>query len=232
MKCPRVRQPPGADRLPAPGECRAKEGVVLNEHCSRICYRVGRPEGAGSAFRKQTFLQSVRGRSRMKGPVSIVVAIAVAITSAAASFTPTQATALPRAVPAAVSEAASSGVTEVRHKQKFRRQLRKFRKHAKRHHSNRRYAVHRGRYYRDYHSHRRYRYYDRGYYYRDRDDDDEIGAAVVAGIIGLAAGAIIAGQAHGGSSYHAVCARKYGSYDPRSGTYLGYDGYRHRCRAY
>jgi hypothetical protein len=58
----------------------------------------------------------------------------------------------------------------------------------------------------------------------------DVGAAVVLGIVGLAAGAIIAGQGHGGSSYHAICARKYRSYDPRSGTYLGYDGYRHRCR--
>jgi len=29
--------------------------------------------------------------------------------------------------------------------------------------------------------------------------------------------------------WYAYCARKYGSFDPRSGTFLGYDGYRHTC---
>ena len=29
---------------------------------------------------------------------------------------------------------------------------------------------------------------------------------------------------------HEYCARRYRSYDPASGTFLGYDGYRHRCR--
>jgi hypothetical protein len=29
--------------------------------------------------------------------------------------------------------------------------------------------------------------------------------------------------------WYAYCGRKYGSFDPRSGTYLGYDGYRRMC---
>jgi hypothetical protein len=29
--------------------------------------------------------------------------------------------------------------------------------------------------------------------------------------------------------WYAYCARKYQSFDPRSGTYLGFDGYRHIC---
>jgi hypothetical protein len=29
--------------------------------------------------------------------------------------------------------------------------------------------------------------------------------------------------------WYAYCARKYGSFDARSGTYLGYDGFRHMC---
>ena len=45
---------------------------------------------------------------------------------------------------------------------------------------------------------------------------------------GLAVGAILGGvlatEAQGG-----YCARRYRSYDPASGTYLGYDGLRHRC---
>jgi hypothetical protein len=71
------------------------------------------------------------------------------------------------------------------------------------------------------------RYYRRGY-----------GGAAAAGIAGLATGAIIGGvlaqQAAptyvvpngGGDAY---CAQRYRSYDPASGTYLGYDGLRHPC---
>jgi BA14K-like protein len=29
--------------------------------------------------------------------------------------------------------------------------------------------------------------------------------------------------------WYAYCARRFGSFDPRSGTYLGFDGYRHLC---
>ena len=34
---------------------------------------------------------------------------------------------------------------------------------------------------------------------------------------------------YGGGSAVAYCMRRFRSYDPRSGTYLGYDGYRHPC---
>lgn len=73
------------------------------------------------------------------------------------------------------------------------------------------------------------------------------GAAVGAGIAGLAAGALI-GSAIAGSDYgyddnyaadygpapvgddsDAYCANRFRSYDPASGTYLGYDGARHPC---
>jgi len=33
----------------------------------------------------------------------------------------------------------------------------------------------------------------------------------------------------GPTSYQATCARRYRSYDPASGTFLGKDGQRHRC---
>jgi len=78
------------------------------------------------------------------------------------------------------------------------------------------------------------RYYpDRRYYYR-RDR----GNALAAGAVGLATGAIIGGaiaqsQAQAapayGSNVHAYCAQRFRSYDPASGTYLGYDGRRHPC---
>lgn len=83
------------------------------------------------------------------------------------------------------------------------------------------------------------RYYGyRGYGYGGRD------AAVAAGVIGgLAVGAAIAGAAAAPppppayapaygppGDWLAYCASKYRSFDPASGTYLGYDGLRHPCQ--
>jgi hypothetical protein len=77
-------------------------------------------------------------------------------------------------------------------------------------------------------------YYGRhGYYRRDR------GSALAAGAVGLATGAIIGGAiaqqqrapvyvAPNHSSV-AYCSQRFRSYDPASGTYLGYDGLRHPC---
>ncbi len=60
-----------------------------------------------------------------------------------------------------------------------------------------------------------------------RGDD---GAGVAAGILGgLLLGAIIANEAQRSNRSVEYCMRRFRSYDPRSGTYLGYDGYRHRC---
>ncbi len=59
------------------------------------------------------------------------------------------------------------------------------------------------------------------------------GGAVAAGVIGgLALGAIAAGAANANQNRgNAVsyCSQRFRSYDPRSGTYLGYDGLRHSC---
>ncbi len=82
---------------------------------------------------------------------------------------------------------------------------------------------------------RRYGYYPRRYYRRDR------GNALAAGALGLATGAIIGGalaqsQAQAAPVYGApnrsaisYCMQRFKSYDPASGTYLGYDGRRHPC---
>jgi hypothetical protein len=79
---------------------------------------------------------------------------------------------------------------------------------------------------------RRYGYEPRGYYRRDR------GNALAAGALGLATGAIIGGaiaqsQAQAAPVYGgdtaSYCAQRYRSYDPASGTYLGYDGVRRAC---
>ncbi|MGO4387722.1 BA14K family protein [Microvirga sp. 2YAF29] len=76
------------------------------------------------------------------------------------------------------------------------------------------------------------RYVERRYYRRD------YGSAAAAGAIGLATGAIIGGAiansqaqaapAYGGSAT-AYCAQRFRSYDPASGTYMGYDGVRRSC---
>jgi hypothetical protein len=76
-----------------------------------------------------------------------------------------------------------------------------------------------------YRGHRHY-YYRHGhrYYYND-------GYYGGAAIVGLAAGAIIAGAASTNyNTWVARCEARYRSFDRRSGTYLGYDGYRHPCR--
>ncbi|QEE39166.1 MULTISPECIES: BA14K family protein [unclassified Methylobacterium] len=95
-----------------------------------------------------------------------------------------------------------------------------FRRFGHRHHGFRRgYGYRRG--------------YGRAYGYRRGPG---VGAAVGAGVAGLAAGAIIGGaiansQAQGavGSEAVAACARRFRSYDASSGTYLGNDGDRHAC---
>jgi BA14K-like protein len=82
-------------------------------------------------------------------------------------------------------------------------------------------------------------YYRDGYYYR-RDN----GAAVAAGVAGLAAGALIGGaiasqaQAQPAAppppgvvnpQVAAYCARKYRSYDPGTGTFMANNGMRYVC---
>ncbi|MCD2470439.1 BA14K family protein [Jiella sp. MQZ9-1] len=103
------------------------------------------------------------------------------------------------------------------------------------------------RYWRRHHDHDRWDRYHRDDYrwrhYRRHDN----GAALGAGIAGLAVGALIGGalaprdygpvplyRVRPGRVYHgrhvARCEARYRSYDRRTDTFLGYDGYRHRCR--
>ncbi|TDR89261.1 BA14K family protein [Enterovirga rhinocerotis] len=97
------------------------------------------------------------------------------------------------------------------------------RHYGHRHHAPRYHAAPR------YHGHRHYghRHYRRN------------GGAVAAGVAGGLAlgllGAAIAAQpgpaVAGGPGWYDYCARRFGpTFDPRSGTYLGADGYRHPCR--
>jgi hypothetical protein len=57
-------------------------------------------------------------------------------------------------------------------------------------------------------------YYAPGYYDDQYSDDDGVVAVAPAPV---------------GGDDVAYCMQTYRSYDPRSGTYLGYDGYRHPC---
>lgn len=83
------------------------------------------------------------------------------------------------------------------------------------------------------------REYD-AFYYRNRTDLEPL----IAGLFGLAIGAIIAGAIANGNKNNSApaatpsrldpghvarCAARYKSYDHRSDTYLGHDGMRHTC---
>jgi hypothetical protein len=66
----------------------------------------------------------------------------------------------------------------------------------------------------------------RGWGYRG----DNWGPAVGAGIVGFALGSALSAQAQANEDDAvSYCMQRFKSYDPSSGTYLGYDGYRHPC---
>lgn len=71
-----------------------------------------------------------------------------------------------------------------------------------------------------------------------RPNSNDAGVAIGAGIIGLTIGAIIIGaasdkkkreDARNYDRWLADCSRRYRSFDPRSGTYIGRDGRRYSC---
>jgi hypothetical protein len=78
------------------------------------------------------------------------------------------------------------------------------------------------------------------YVYRDGryEQQDNGGSAVAAGILGFILGAAIAGSSHDRDYYTTHksdngwkfrCRAAYRSFDVRTGTYAGTDGYRHYC---
>lgn len=72
---------------------------------------------------------------------------------------------------------------------------------------------------------RRWRH--RHYRHRDRGWGPALGGFAAGAIIG---GAIASQQAQSRHDWLAYCSAKYRSFDPASGTYLGYDGRLHPCR--
>jgi hypothetical protein len=70
-----------------------------------------------------------------------------------------------------------------------------------------------------------YGYYD-SYPYDDYAYNDYYGGGYSDGYVVSSPGYVVSG---GGASDPAYCAQRYRSYDPATGTYLGYDGLRHPC---
>ncbi len=161
----------------------------------------------------------------MQRHLSIFLAGVIAISGAATSLAPAEA--MPRVIPAVVADAASGGSIE-RVRNDNTSVMREIVKRNRGWNNCRRNDCWGG-----HGSHWRPRHHDRDWRYGYRDwDDGYDGGAAAAGIFGFAAGALVGSALSGGgygSNYHAACSNKYRSYDPASGTYLGYDGYRHRC---
>ncbi len=72
-------------------------------------------------------------------------------------------------------------------------------------------------------------------FYRSHQNDQGFGGNAVAGLFGMAIGAVVGGAiqssvaASGNSAHVQACESAYRSYDQRTDTYLGYDGVRHPC---
>lgn len=95
----------------------------------------------------------------------------------------------------------------------------------------------------------RHRWSERDYqrWYRRHHDDDWAAAAIFGLAAGAIAGAIMSNSGQSGGAvvsgvpsaggyeaftegWYRYCDDKYQSFDPESGTYLGYDGERHYCQ--
>ena len=73
----------------------------------------------------------------------------------------------------------------------------------------------------------------------DRDDNDATAGLVIGTLLGFVLGAAVVDSQQQQESatarlndpgWIAYCARRYGSFDPYTGTYFGNDGLRHYCR--
>jgi len=133
-------------------------------------------------------------------------ALALGVPASAATFSPGS--------PLPVLEGTSNDI----HTVQSQRQKRLWRYNQRRH----------GNRFRARHGH--YRHFYGGYYYARpwwnyRRDP---GFAISIGVPAVAYGYR---QSYGGSSHVEWCLDRYRSYDPRTNTFLGYDGFRHRCNS-
>lgn len=156
----------------------------------------------------------------------------------------------------------ATGVQVAQERRRLRNQRASSRRQFRRQSTARRAQVNRGRrpavrrnygpnrrtaYRRGYRAGARRYYGGRWYTYRGNDWYDDGGSIVAAGVIGLAAGALV-GSAYSNtrtvvvndydygygapysSGWYRACSNKYRSFRASDGTYLGYDGLRHTCR--
>ena len=69
----------------------------------------------------------------------------------------------------------------------------------------------------------------RGFYQTHRNDNG-FGGSLAAGLFGFAVGAALTGSPGYSSNHVSACENRYHSYNARTDTFLGYDGFRHACR--
>lgn len=126
------------------------------------------------------------------------------------------ASAVTMATPAVVAPGQTALVEEVqdRRYREVRRGDRRARRYDRRHHGPR-------------YSYRRpgFRHYHGGYYY---SSPWWVGPSIG---FALTVPGVTLGLGGGGSAHVEWCLNRYRSYDPSSDTFLGYDGYRHRCNS-
>ena len=67
-------------------------------------------------------------------------------------------------------------------------------------------------------------------FYRTHRNDNGFGGNLAAGLFGFAVGAALTGSPGYMSDHVRACESRYRSYNARSDTFLGYDGFRHACR--
>jgi hypothetical protein len=72
-------------------------------------------------------------------------------------------------------------------------------------------------------------------FYRRHQNDKEFASPEVAGLFGMSPGGVTAGISEhtgqeGSDEHIRTCKDTYRSYDPRTDSFLGYDGDRHQCQ--
>ncbi len=67
-------------------------------------------------------------------------------------------------------------------------------------------------------------------FYRTHRNDSRFGGNLAAGLFGFAVGAALTGSPGYMSNHVSACEYRYRSYNARTDTFLGFDGFRHACR--
>ena len=67
-------------------------------------------------------------------------------------------------------------------------------------------------------------------FYRSHQNESGFRGNLAAGLFGFAVGAALTGSPGYMSNHVSACENRYHSYNPRTDTFLGFDGFRHACR--